>query len=364
MKFKKEQLEFLNIFQSCINTSSFEGDKLNIVSYKDTSKVYFSLFTDEVKLIKEVDVSDTIDLILSINLTQFFSMLNLCKENSYIEILEDKIKFGENSEYSFENYDFNVDNFKTILETSIDNETITLKELDKINKVSFSLGSDVETSCIAFQDNHFLTYDGLVLSFIETNNNISENFYLPKTFYKILQLFKKDLKEIDLCSVNDFFFYTEFDSIKIFIMKNEYSIPYIFDEDILAKFNHSKKITFNKQESKNALSRLKVLSQQTSYKRVFINIENENIKFEIKDGFKGFENVSAKTDEVLNDFYFICSINHLYNIINTHTDEEITIYLEKDDDLPTIKTDNEKEKVSYVLTLFKKYEEDESYLED
>jgi hypothetical protein len=355
MRFLKSELEFLKVFGACADTRTFDGDKLFIITKPELNRAYFGLFTDDVKMIQQIDCSVDDTFIMNINLVQFNSMLSFCKDDEFIEFNNGKIKFGETSEYDFETFDFNIQNFNDILNMPVEGNLFELKDISKIDQISFSIGADKEISCIAYQDNHFITYDSNILSFIKTDNNISENFYLPKIFYKLYQLYKFDTVNIN--KISEQFFYMSINNMKIFMDIAEYSIPYIFSDDIKSKFEHQNKIVLNTDLFKNKLSRLKVLTQKTMYNRVFIYLNESEIKAEIKDDYKGHEFIVTGIDKDLVGTYFICNTTSLHSVLNNYNQENITIKVSKDE-MSVIKIEDEKNNINYVLTLYKKYEED------
>jgi len=355
MIFTKKELEFLKVFQSC---SEDGDDKLTIISEKESSKVYFTLFTDNIKLIEEKSMTVEEDFNLSIMLAQFNSMLSFCNENDKIEISQGKIKFGNNSEYDFETFDFNKENFDNLLNLSLEGKDIELQDVSKIETVSFAIGQEPEIACVAFQDNHFISYNGTILTFIETKNKIDNNFYLPKMFYKLYQIFKFD--SITLKDIDSNYFYLSINNLKIYLYVSDYSIPYIFDDGIKSKYEHNDKVVVKKANLKLALARLKVLNQKTTYNRVFLYLKENLIHLEIKDDFKGYEDViTGSMDDTLKETYVICNTGFLYDIINNFMSEDIIFKMKADENLSSIKLEDEQAKMNYVLTLYKKYKEEE-----
>ena len=355
MIFTKKELEFLKVFQSC---SEDGDDKLTIISEKESSKVYFTLFTDSIKLIEEKSMAVEEDFNLSIMLAQFNSMLAFCSDADNIEISQGKIKFGNNSEYDFETFDFNKENFDNLLNLSLEGKDISLQDVSKMETVSFAIGQEPEIACIAFQDNHFISYNGTILTFIETKNQIDNNFYLPKMFYKLFQIFKFD--SITLKDINSNYFYLSINNLKIYLHVSDYSIPYIFDEGIKEKYEHQDIIVVDKSDLKLALARLKVLNQKTTYNRVFLYLKENLIHLEIKDDFKGYEDVTAGLmDNILKDTHVICNTGFLYDIVNNFISDKIIFKMKDDENLSSIKLEDETAKMNYVLTLYKKYKEEE-----
>ena len=357
MDFKKKDLEFLKVYQSCVDTNSFNGDKLNIIFDKEKSKVYFTLFTDDVKFIKEIHSKIDENFVMSINLVQFNQMASFCKDDDIIDITRGKIKFGNNSEYNFETYDFNMEDFNYILNMELDGDILNITDLLKIDKISFSIGLEDSArnrsnlACIAYQDGYFVTYNGSVCSFIKTENKINENFYLPKMFYKLYQIYK--FKEISLKVISDNFLFMNVNDMKIYLARFDYGIPYIFGEDLKKKYEHENHILIDKDNFKTAISRLKVLGQKTNLHRVFIYF-NDILKIEIKDEYCGFESVTSEyIDENIKNSYVICNILLLHDILNNYKENFIKIKTSLDGNSP-LKIEDEKNKVCYLLVVREK----------
>ena len=361
MVYKRKDLEFLKVFQTCSSGGGALSDHLNIVTDKEKQIVYFSLLDDNVSLIQELPFNEGEDFEVSYSLSQFISMMSFCKDADDIVIEKDKIKFGNNSEYNFESLMFNKDEFTNILDMSIEGEDIELKDLEKIDKISFSIGIEPELACIAFQDNHFITYKSnavstaKILSYIKSNNNLEENFYLPQVFYKLYSIYK--FKDITIKKLSERFMYMNINNMKIYMTVGDYSIPYIFDDGLKDKLNPVDQVIVNKEEFKTALSRIKVLNQKTLYNRVFINFNDEGIKIEIKDDFKGYENISATVDNNIKNFYIICSTVALFEILNSIPTDQVMINLTNEKGLATIKITDKDNICNHILTLTKKYEE-------
>jgi hypothetical protein len=351
-------LDFLKTFQTCSDTASPVGDQLNIIASADKKKVYFNLITDQVRFIQEKDFSDSIDIEMSISLSQFNSMLSFCKDDDDIDIKIGKIKFGNNSEYDFESFNFNVEQFNDLLNISTEGETVEIKDLSKIDKISFSIGLEPELACSAFQDNYFISYKqnprshAKILSFIKSENNISENFYLPQVFFKLFSIYKFDT--ITIKKISDEFLFMNINDMKIYMSLNDYSIPYIFDDSIKAIYEYNNFITVNKELFKTALSRIKVLNQKTIFNRVFIYFNEGNIKIEIKNNYNGFEIVNAEVAPSLYNFYFICSTISLFEILSNITSSNIVFNLDANEELRAIRITDDKSTQNHVLTLIKK----------
>jgi len=362
MNFKKKDLEFLKVFQSCMDANSFGGDRLNIIFNKEKSKVYFTLFTNDIKLIKEINSEIKEDFVMSINLAQFNSMSAFCKDDDDIDIAEGKIKFGSNSEYDFETFGFNMETFDYILSMELVGDTIDISDLSKIDKVSFSIGSekyvykgqDKNLACIAFQDNHFVAYTGRICSFIKTTNNIKENFYLPKMFYKLYQIFK--FKEITLRTISKNYFFMNVNDIKIYLQRFDYDVPYVFSDELKSMYEHENSVVISKDDLKMAVARLKILSQKTHLDRLFFYFDDV-VKIEIKDEYRGFENINVKSiDNAIKGSYIICTTSFLYDILNNHKESDIIIKTSNLGDQP-LKIEDNVNKVYNLLMVTKKYED-------
>jgi hypothetical protein len=353
--FTKKDLEFLKLYQICQDTNSFHGSKLTLIADVKSQEICFVLITDIIKIIKKFKMRVSSDFSLTIKLSQFTAMLTHCWDTDTICINNNVIKFGGKSEYVFESFDFNKENLqylKKVAETP--DKIIVLKDLQKMEKISFSIGQDVKINCIGFQDNHFLTYDSSILSYIKTNNDIDMNFFLPEVFWKIYKIFKSDEVSLQMFK-NNFIF--EIEGITIYITQGQYRIPYIFEDVVQEKFNHTTEIKLNKDEFKTALSRLQVLNQENSYRRFFTYFDEDEIRLEIKDGCSGFEVLSVSgMDKTLIGTYFISNTQELLKILSILKSDVVSLWVSAKDDMKTIKI--VEDDCVYILQLYTKYKEE------
>ena len=110
MKFLKNELEFLNLYNLCRNNNEELSQKLNIVANSENNKVTFSQLGIKLCLKTELKKDVSEDFNLTVSTEKLFNLLKISKEDE-IEINKKGIDFstGHYTFGSVENDDLDID---------------------------------------------------------------------------------------------------------------------------------------------------------------------------------------------------------------------------------------------------------------
>lgn len=359
MEFTKQELKFLDIFSACTGNSNnfFLNDKFSIES--DEDNIYFYQYTDKVKLIYTLENKWKDENINVTYLTNpFNAMVKNCDDKEKISITQKDTKFGKKSCYEFESYDKSVEKPKVYLDMMKENQNVyTIIDLNKINQIKSFISIEDNFNCVSLQDNYFVTYNGQIIGVSKTNNDIKELLYFPSMLFTLINSLKINEIKLNLLQNNEFYSFTN-DKLNILLQKNDYALPYIFDTEIKNQFEHETKIECLKKDLLTSLQRIKIISQNNPDTRIYLKLTNNKIILESRDSYKGIEEIEAKYNEVLENFYIILSANYLSNIISLLKGDNITIFIKPDKEIKAIKIIDDKCNDFYVHIPFEYPKED------
>ena len=347
MDFTKESLSFLEVFGLVSNTKSFLNDKINIQS--DEDKIYFSQYGDDSKLIYTMDNVTKEKINVTYLTNQLNSMIKSCNEGDIISITPTNLAFGKNSEYKFESYDFTDSNPKSYLEmiSKNDNKKFNIIDLAKYNNVKKFISNEKELNCISLQDNHFVSFNGQIIGISKTENNIDEQLNLSPIFFTLVN--NLGLKEISLMSLQEGqFFYFNSNNLNVFLPVNDYSIPYVFGDDVKEELNQPYFVSCDRNNFANALHRISIISQMNPETRVYVSFEKDRMIIESKDNGQGKETIEATVMKELEGFYIILSSSYLNSIVSLLKGNTISMSMKPNRDIKAIKITDEKEVDYYV----------------
>jgi hypothetical protein len=347
MDFTKENLSFLEVFGLISNTKSFLSDKINIQS--DDNTVYFSQYGDDSKLIYTMENITKEKLNVTYLTNQLNSMIKSCNDNDKISITSDGLTFGKNSEYKFESYDFTDSHPKSYLEMieGNDNKKFKIIDLVKYNNVKKFISNEEKLNCASLQDNNLVSFNGQIIAISKTENSISEQLNLSPNFFSLVN--NLGLKEVVITSLQDGqFFYFKSGNLNIFLPVNDYSIPYVFGDDVKEELNQPYFVDCDRNNLANALHRISIVSQMNPETRVYVSFEKDRMIIESKDNGQGKETIEATVMKELEGFYVILSSSYLNSIVSLLKGNTITMYMRPNKDIKAIKIVDEKEVDYYV----------------
>ena len=346
MQFTKQQLSFLKLYLNVSDTKSFLGDKINIKCIDD--KIYFSLYGTDTKVITTFDNTNNETFENNYYVSKLANIINACKESETITIEQDLIKFGKNAEYNLESMSCNIDTppnkYLEILNSDYESK-YNLVDISRIFK-SFISNTNEDYKIISLQDNHFVTYNDTVVAISQTNNDIAETLNLSPVLLTIVDYLSKEKKinferdgGLTLKKLQGGEFYgVSYSNINIFIEIKNSKLPYVFDDEIVARYNHKTKVSMDNEEFKSALKRIDFLTRDNIENRVYFVIDEGIVKLESRDSQKGYELVNAKVDSELEGFTTILNASYLNNIVSFLKNfANIEIQIENSKDLSAVK---------------------------
>ena len=323
MQFTKQQLSFLKLYLNVSDTKSFLGDKINIKCIDD--KIYFSLYGTDTKVITAFDNTNKETFENNYYVSKLANIINACKESETITIEQDLIKFGKNAEYKLESMSCNIETQPNTYLEILNNEYESKYNLVDISRIfkSFISNTNEDYKIISLQNNHFVTYNDTVLAVSQTNNVITETLYFSPVLLTIVDYLLKEAKidfdkgNLELKKLQGGEFYgISFGDMNIFVEIKNSKLPYIFDDEIVARYDHKTKVSINNDEFKSALKRIDFLTRDNIENRVYVVIEKGRVKLESRDSQKGYEIVDAKVDTELEGFTTILNASYLNNIVS------------------------------------------------
>ncbi len=349
MKFKKEELHFLNLF-SIYQDNSINGDKIKILV--DNEKIYFCQSSARSKIfytIENVDKIENSEYVFIAN--QFISLIKMCRDNSSIEIKDDFIVFEDGAKYQISNYEYDEIHPKKLLENfNIENHK-TITDTNKINNIKSFIGKDVGYNNIAIMDNNFVSYNDQVLAFTNTNNNIQSDC-ISNNMLPLISYF--NLEEIKVYNIDDDFDHIQIDNVNAFFERQENQIPYIFDDDIKESYEHSNSVSINTEDFRYKLKRINIASRATMGNKISIMFKENKVILKTIETPIAEEIIAADIDKELFDFYVIAYMSDLMAIMSHVKDENVELYITPDiNEVRTIVFKSENSDSTYISRLAK-----------
>lgn len=343
MKFKKEELKFLEMYFNLLDTRSFLNNKIYIKFNKDNNEVIFAQQSRKFNLITKIskdlgELENSHEMI--VDTKKLFQLINLIPQNLDILFIPDKcsIKFG-NSVYNLENYQGDYSIIYDLLNLQKEKE-IKIVDLKKIFLLKNYCGQD-ELSTIALLDGHFQAsniYD--VAGIIKNENDKSIKYFFPSEFLSIIKLYNLDSIILNIYKNSIMSF--EIENTIIIINEFKYSLENHFDEEIKELYEHNTKITVNKDILLEAIQRITVVAKDNLFNRIFMSFDTNNIILESIDTGYSIEKIQyVSLDKEIKDVKIIISAEYFKKIISSLNGEIITIRISNDKDSVAIKFEDE-----------------------
>lgn len=356
IKFTKKELDFLSIYESCIDNKNPMYDKFQIKATKGSSVAVFSQFTDEISLITEVTKNIEEDFRVVFTTLEFNSLIKLIDADSEITVTSSGIQFNGNV-YDLKNHDFDIGDteiYSSIIKSPAD-ETISFTQLGLFSSVKSYMGVDSGVDCIAYQNNYFVADDPSKFGgFVRTNNSSNIAFDFSKKLIQLIGNLKISDITFKLYRSNSFYTFNIGSTNVISVIK-EYNLPNMFSEEIKEFYNHSDKVVVSKESFMKSLSRMKVVCSRGFDNRMVVTFEQDKIKLELNEKSVGYasESISATVDKDLIGFSFYASTTYLSNLISEFNGKEITIFSpsKSTEDPRLIKLEDEKADRFYILNI-------------
>lgn len=353
MIINNKDLQFLNIFTTLSDTKTILGDKL-LLSIKD-GVCYFVQFGVNVKLIKKIEVNSKDNFSLLMNTNQFTQFINSLGENSDLKIINNKIFFKEDTEYSIDPLDISFPEFKNFLDNTDTAIHKTITNFKHLQILKDYLGKD-SSNVLSLMDNCFVTMDKSSICIVPTKNDFelksSKIFFIPTNIFQLIERY--NIEQLNI-SIFDTYWSFVYDGITFIISFKEYEVPYIFSKDLHSRFNHTKKISINRDQFYWALKRMSIFSQYNINSRIYLTFGKENLLIENRDFNKSKERVDILyCDSELQDKMVIISCQNLLKTIDNTKSNEIDIFISIDpNNNSTIRIEDNNEGLIFIHASYK-----------
>jgi hypothetical protein len=348
MIFTKKDLEFLNLYSLCVDQKSEIGKSFQIK--KEGDNIRFCQVTDSVVLFTNLkDIKQGENFCFNYPTNSIIQLVNTCGDNEQIEFIKNTVKIGKNSNYSFEEIDYDISSMENLFNQVYDKTNIVIKDLEKTNVIKSYTSNEKGLDIIALINNYFVASNRSdVTGTIKTSNKYDNTFFLSKLTVNIINTFK--LKEIAIMDIGDNYVF-KIDNTTVIVQKQECIIPNIFEDKWKKYYLFDDKIIVNKNDLLLALNRINIISKENVNTRIFFTCKENEIIIESKD--KGFaaEKVNAKIDKNLIDHYIIVSSNYLINSIGLIESDEVIIKMQPDKNANTISIWQQNEERFFIHTL-------------
>ena len=355
VKLKKEQLNFLDKYVLCIDTKTAINDKFQIAC--KGNRLIFSQKSNVGYLITELTYPETFEKEEKVifETSTFASLIKSIPNNSDITITEKGINFNNNC-YDIVNTDFlldDVDEFLTIAsDTSV--EKFNLNDIENYFKIKeYAVGDKLDT--VSYQNGYFVASNRYyVTGFVKTDNfKLDSDFYFSEDTFALFSAYK--VKEATVYNLDDMYFF-KLDDTFIFIPKNEYILPNMFDDAIKEMYEHPSKVVVNKNAIKDTLTRMKIVARNNKESRIYLELSDDTMVIKNTDTQFAQEDIKLLSiDDDVKGVVMPVSVNHLSSIIDKCDGENIEIYCTADEEnFISMKIKDETSKYFYILNLLEK----------
>lgn len=353
MKFTKQELLFLELYQTCADTRNVLHDKLIIKTDKENNKVVFAQISYEASLFTTLEKEVEKDFVVILETNNIFSMIRLTQDNEEIFISKDKIKIGKNSTYDFKKYNFDVSILDGFLELKDPVESIQIKELNKLNILKPFIGIDNFSMIKLFNEWAVASNSTDITGAVQTENK-EVDFVIPRILLRIIQKIKSDNLSFEKYSIqdNEVYYKIKVGSTSIFLPEVESKLQDIFNEEIRELYYHKNKAVIKKENLLLALRRIFISAIKNTYNRVILNFEKDNLKIVSKEFDYAEENINAIIDEEIVGTKISLSASYLMTIIDLVEGEDISILCTKDPDIVAITIEGEKKDKFFIHNVY------------
>lgn len=353
MKFKKEDLLFLELYCVCSDTKNVLHDKLIIKTNKEKNQVIFAQISADASLhtvLNKNDIEKDFTIIYDVN--SFYSIIKLTPNSEEIFMDDEKIKFGRNSTYDFKKYNFDssiIDSFN-----NLDNviEKVIIKDLSKIGLLKSFIGLD-SFGMVNLYNGWFVAHNAKdITGAIETENDNKNDFVLPKVLTNLISLMKLNEVEFEKIKINNNYLKIKINNTQILFPEKESKIQNIFEDEIRKLYYHPTKAVVKKNDLILALQRISITTSKNIFNRINLICEQDNLKLLNNEVGHAEENILAKIDQDLIGVRFSLSSTYLRMITNLIEGEDITILISKDIDALAVTLEGENKNRFYVHNLY------------
>jgi DNA polymerase III sliding clamp (beta) subunit (PCNA family) len=334
MKFKKESLDFLELYLLCENNTDEMSSKFEVITDIKNKVVTFVQFSDYIKLITEVSLEDdslTEDFKLIYPTSKFVRLLKSCNKGEIISLTSEGI------DLPLGHYDFGTEEWSNEDDLKVFKEMLKQRPVDRINVQDLHklvllkpyLGSR-GLDAIHLNKGWFVSSNRFdSTGVLKTNNDQNTNFYLSLEVINICNVFKIEELTFNIYNSDPNFYTFDFGDTKVIIVeRDDYDIPDVFNKDIQKEYHHDKKLFLNRTELKQSLDRIKILASENLDSRIFLTIKSDHVLIESKDKDieYAFEKVKSEiSSEEIAGVEVVLSAVHLSNMVSSLTHENLTL---------------------------------------
>ena len=353
MLFKKEDLKFLNIYSTCIDTKSRFGDKVVLEYNLKNKQAIFYQTTKSVLLITELEIEHSKDIKLTYNTQTLNSLINYLSEDSQIEI-DSSLIIDNKSTYNIALSNINISSaqkFFSIVKSNKPEDVIHLKDLDKLKYVKNFMGAQ-GLDAVALYNQYFIATNKVKVGGIVQTENKGKNLFLSKLLINLISTLK--LEELELYDYSSQgFYYFKYNNTYIIIPIEKWIIPNFMSEKGQKYFDHPFEITFSKHDFLQVLQRIEIVTKTNYANRIYLSFKDNSIVLENKDSEYAQEIFNVSIPKELNDYFIIVSNMFLISTLNMINSDEVIMKVIPDKSIPTISILDKEKKQIYIHVLYK-----------
>lgn len=360
MKFKKSELSCLDWYVPFVTNKGEMTSKLQIVGSKEKNEVDLILNADVQILFTTFNKEVTEDFHYVYPMQEIVSLIKgIRDEDSEIEFIDNSISFNK-SKYEFSVFDFyksNIDEFKNQFNSK--DYDFTFRGIEHFNNMKDFLGSE-EDGCnviVAYDNYLFATNKSPAFCFVNSENDSTDynGFYFNGLVSKFLSSLKVD--SISIKNDEERYFFKIGNTVFVISKgKSENKIPNFRDEKYKQFYDNPYVCSFDKNELKSALSRIKIVSSKNVNTRIFLSFKNNELLIESKDDGYAIERINASYDSELEDHFIILSTDWFSVIVNKIAGDTVKMYCTNSKnpaEAKTVKLTGETDNTIYLHTLYK-----------
>jgi hypothetical protein len=353
-----EDLSFLNYLETAKSVSSGNAKtKLKITS--ENGKTYFSLFSNELIVISEIDKYES-DFEVIVDVDDFCSVLKNIPDNVVINLDKNVVSFNE-TKYTFEDHPITLPEYKEYLEV-IQNQSPSYRinnlPLNNNFDIALAFVGERDTSSVEYKDDHFIATNKVKACMLKNSDtSIDQHLIFSSVLCSFLSKIK--LKSIDIDYYNNdsssvSYYVIAIGSTYIISSIPENKLPNLFDDKFMKMYNHAHKIEVNKNYLLEALKRMRIVTKFDSISKA-INFHAQQDKIILKgddtnSSALAVETILASVDSDLINFYSRFNSAYLTTILNYIQSDNVRIYLSNNPEFLVAKITDTDEKNIFLLT--------------
>jgi len=343
----KQQLNFLTIYLLWMD----KEQAFRLKGEKDKNKIIFTQESQKGFLISTIDynIPENFDFDFNFDTYTFVSLVRSLSDETLITITQKGIEFNENK-YDIKNYKMQFTDFNPYLnDINKDNPEFEINDIEKFKYIKDSIGMD-DLAVVAFQNKYFITSDRMnYSSFVKTTFDYTDPFFFASDLFNLLTTIGEKNKRINL---QEKYYYVWIGNTVVFFMNKDYSIPNMFDPDIMKMYDFKDKFEVDKNKFKIILDRMKIVASANRDSRIAIELQENEVIIKNNDNQLAYEKLEAIVDKDVIGLTFNISSVYLSQVLNYLEGEKIFCYCSNNkDDFATLKVSGVSGDNFYVINL-------------